>query len=252
MDRGMYTSASGGLLGLRRLQILSNNLANVSTVGFKAQRLVAREQSFEETLASTLPNVPASAKGDFQRVPAAIHLNTVTDFSPGPIQTTGNPLDVALRKPNQFFVVNTPEGEVYTRAGNFTLNAEGNLVTQDGFAVLGDGGALTVEGGKASIVADGSLVVGGEAVGRLRVVEIEDLTKLTHLEGVRFKLEGGGQPQTVEADVVPNSVEMPNVSVVEAMVDMISANKGFEAYTKTLRTIDELNDVAIRNARTMG
>ena len=251
MDRGIYNSASGGLLNLRRLEIVANNLANVSTVGFKAQRLVSREQSFEDTLASTQAKTPARAKSDAQQLPGVVNIQSVTDFTPGPIQTTGNPLDAALRKPNQFFVIQTNEGEAYTRAGNFTIDRDGNLVTQDGLKVRGDGGDITVGRSNAYIASDGSVVAGGESVGRLRVAEIEDTTKLRHIDGTRFVLDGA-QAQTVEADIVPASVEMPNVSVVEAMVDMIDAQKAFEAYTKTLRSIDELNEVAIRNVRLSG
>src|SRR5690606_26733045 len=102
--------------------------------------------------------------------PGVVTTDNVTDFTPGPIANTGNPLNVALVKMNQFFSVQTQAGEFLTRAGNFTLNAEGNLVTQDGELVNGDGGPITLPAGQARISGNGDVIVGGETVGRLRVV----------------------------------------------------------------------------------
>ena len=171
MDRGVYAAASGGLLQARRLQLVANNLANVSTVGFKAERLVSRQQEFADTLASSIAQNAPHAKGDQQRTPGVVDIDSVTDFSPGPVTTTGNPLNVALNNKNQFFVVNTPDGERYTRAGNFTLNAQGTLVTPDGQPVLGEGGPITIQGGSnATISGNGTVSLNGASVGRLRVV----------------------------------------------------------------------------------
>ncbi len=249
MDRGIYAATSGGLRNVRQIDVVANNLANVNTVGFKAQRLVSREQNFSDTMANILENMPASASANFPQVPGVVDVGTKTDFTPGPIQYTGNPLDVALRKENQFFVVSTPEGEQLTRAGNFSLDVEGRLITPDGNPVLGDGGELSLPVGPTSINSGGNIFVGGAAVGRLRVVEVQNLAELERTEGVRFKPSPGAALTTVDAEIENGAVEMPNVGVVEAMVEMISAQRGFEAYTKTIRTIDELNERAIRGAR---
>lgn len=251
MDRGIYAAASGGLLNTTRLDVIANNLANLNTVGFKAQRLAARQQQFSETLASSLPNISAQAQGDFTQTPAVMQDGIYTDFSPGPISETGNPLHVALSKPNQFFVVTTPQGEAYTRAGNFSLNAEGTLVTADGLEVQGDGGAITLPPGEVSITSNGSVVVNKEVVARLRVAEIEDTKQLQRIEGVRFILRNA-QANTVPAEVVPRSIEMANINPVQAMVDMINANRAFEAYSKSARTIDDLNTEALRVSRSTG
>ncbi len=251
MDSGTYVAASGGLAAQRHLDIIGHNLANVSTVGFKAERVVLRQQSFSDTLASTIVDIPARAKGDQSNTPGVVDIATVTDFTPGPIAHTGNPLNVALGEKGQFFVVQTPNGEAYTRAGNFTRDVDGNLVTVDGFPVLGEGGPISLPEGSASITSNGSIMVDNEVIGRLRVVQIEDLQSLKRTEGVRFTLEkGGGKVSVVPASVVPASVEMPNVTAVTAMVEMINATKAFEAYTKTLKTIDELNTKAITSAKT--
>lgn len=249
MDRGSYVAASGGLAQQRHLDIVSNNLANVSTVGFKAERVVTRQQEFTDTLASAMDNAPQRAKLDHEATPGVVDVQTVTDFSPGPVAYTGDPLNVALSEGNTFFVVQTPDGEAYTRAGNFTKNVEGELVTPDGYPVMGEGGPLALPEGAASIIGDGNIIANGESVGRLRVVKFDDTSVLTRTGGVRFVSNDGTKPVAVPAVLVPASVEMPNVNAVQSMVDLINANKGFEAYSKTMVSIDEINDRAIQLAK---
>lgn len=256
MNKGLYVAASGGLYNLRQLEVIGNNLANVNTVGFKSQRMVSRQQDFGDTLAKTIANVPARATADISQTPGVVDIATQTDFSPGPISSTGNALDVALVKEGQFFVVQTKDGEAYTRAGNFTLNSEGTLVTPDGQPVAGDGGPIVIApGATPKILSDGTVFAGGESAGKLRVVEFDKdaLSTLERTEGVRFKAAGGqAQARTLSADevsVVPGSVELPNLSIVSAMVDMISAQRSFEAYTKTVQQIDTMSDIAMRTGR---
>ena len=245
MDKGTYAAASAGLLSLRKLEIVNNNLANASTVGFKRQILVSHEQDFNETLASAIGGAPF-AKADHDRVSGVTDIRSETDFSPGPIKSTGNPLDVALRNPKDFFVINTPQGPQYTRAGNFTLNAASELSTVDGFQVSGDGGAITLNGPNALITESGAVFVRGNRVGSLQVVRVEDSQSLERVGYTRFKLKDGvPAPVAVPAEVITKSVEEANVSVISSMVDLIAAQRGFEAYTKSAQTIDQLNQTAI-------
>lgn len=249
MDRGLYSAASGGLINIRKIEVVANNLANVNTVGFKAQRIASKQQEFNDTLASRMQDVSGHAAGDQVRTPGAVDYETVTDFSPGPISTTSNPLNVALAKPKQFFVIQTPEGEAYTRAGNFTLNSEGTLVTPDGLPVLGSGGPITISGAPAKITSSGAVLQAGQTIGQVRVVEIDELKKLERTEGVRFKLNKG-QARTIDnPNVVPGALEMPNVNAVSSMIELISAQRAFEAYSKTVQEIDTLNGQAIRSAK---
>jgi flagellar basal-body rod protein FlgG len=245
MDIGTYAAASSGIVQLRKLEIQNNNLANVNTVGFKRQILVTSPEDFKDTFAKEMAGKDPYATGDQKRVATVNEVATHTDFSMGAIKSTGNPLDVALRNANDFFVVNTPQGRMFTRAGNFTLDANGALVTQDGMQVQGDGGAIIAQGAGANIGADGTVRAGGNIVGRLQIVRFAETKGLQPVEGTRFKVASGPQPTPVEGFVEPRALEMSNVSAVTGMIDLITTNRAFDAYTKAAQTIDSLNQAAI-------
>lgn len=246
MERGTYISASAGMLQLRKLEVANNNLTNVNTPGFKRQVLVSTEQTFDQTLASQMNLPDPYAQADHERTPGTVNVRTTTDFTPGPIKSTGNTLDVALSNPKDFFVVNTPAGQRYTRAGNFTLNATGEIVTQDGYTVIGDGGPITVNGPGVSIAPNGRVLVNGQSAGNFQVVRFEDPGVLEKDGGTRFVLPAGQPaPQTVDAGVVPGSLEMSNVSAISSVIDLMGANRAFDMYVRTARSIDEMNQTSI-------
>lgn len=244
MDIGTYAAVSGGLLQMKKLEVENNNLANSSTVGFKRQFVVAEQQAFEDTLSGQL-NQAKYARADNQRVPSVGAYETYIDFSQGAIRHTGNPLDVALRTESDFFMVNTPNGREYSRAGNFAISQNGELVMQDGLQVVGDGGTIQLPGPGASINQDGSIQIQGITVGRLQVARFSDLTGLEPVGGARFRLKSGPQPQQADAFVEPMSLEMSNVSAVSGMIDLIQTNRAFDAYSKAAQSLDTLNQAAI-------
>ncbi len=245
MDIASYAAASSGMLQIRKLEVQNNNLANVNTVGFKRMYVVAEQANFDDTLAKAIEGNDPFARADQQRISHVSETATRIDFTAGPIKNTGNPLDAALKNPNDFFVVNTPEGARYTRAGNFSLNAAGELISQDGLQIQGDGGAIIVQGAAATIAADGSVLGGGQNFGRIQTVRFTDTSKLRAAGGARFELMGAAPPQAVPADLEPQAVEMSNVSAVTGMIDLITTNRAFDAYSKAAQTIDNLNQAAI-------
>lgn len=246
MDRGTYAAASSGLFHLRKLEVINNNLANANTAGFKRQLLIGEKQSFEETLASLVKGQDPYAKGDHDRTPGVTHIEAVTDFSQGSIKPTSNPFDVALRNAKDFFVVNGPSGLQYTRAGNFTLNSQSEISTLDGAQVQGDGGAIVASGPNVRITPSGKVTSNGEVVGTLQVVRIEDPSKLVREGNARFSAPPGSpQPISIEPELEPESLEMANISMVSAMVELITATRGFEMYTRGARTADDLNQLVI-------
>ena len=247
MERGTYAAASAGIAQLAKIQVVTHNLANVDTPGYKRQALIGDTQTFEETLAARIAGNDPYARGDHERTPGISSVKTVIDFSQGPVQTTGNPFDVALARENDFFVVQAADGPRYTRAGNFTLNTDGEIVTQDGLQVLSDEGEIVVTpGGVAKFEANGALSVDDQEIGKLQTVHFEDTSGLVPDGGSRFKLQDGSpQPVSAVTQVIPGAVEASNVSAINSIIDLITTNRGFEQYTKAASSIDALNRLAV-------
>ena len=246
MDRGMYAVASSGLTNMQKLEVTNNNLANVNTPGFKKQFVVTDQQKFEDTFAAAFEKLDPYAKGDHQRTAGATNIRSITDFTPGALKSTGNPLDVALRQPDHFFAIQTPDGIQYSRAGDFTIGADGNLSTPDGMQVIGGGGPIAIDGADIKIQANGDVTSGVNPIGAIQTVQITDLQKLERVGGNRFKLATGAPaPTAVDPQLETGALEMANVSAISSIVDMITANRGFEMYTRTAQTIDQLNQAAI-------
>src|SRR5262249_22598841 len=130
---------------------------------------------------------------------------------------------------------------------DFTLNSNGDLVTMDGQTVQGDGGAINVNVPGATISTSGDVIANKQRISTLQVARFENPQALERVGNSRFCLPTtGAAPTTVEADVIPESIEMANVSAISSMVDLISANRAFEMYTRTAQSIDQLNQTAIQ------
>jgi flagellar basal-body rod protein FlgG len=157
-------------------------------------------------------------------------------MAPGVLKTTGNPLDFAIVGPG-LFVVETPQGERYTRAGNFVRNAEGFLATSEGFRVLGTDGPVQVPDGGLPVDSNGRLPDGGS----LRLVGGESLDGLAKAGGTLFAVVGGAAPpaELPDATVVQGQLEGSNVSVVMSMVEMLATMRTYEAYQKTIQALDQ-------------
>lgn len=250
MIRGVYTAASATLAQETAQSVIAGNLANVNTPGYKGD--VATFKSFRlGALARTngrggeIPLGPMGAGASL----AAVAL----DRTPGSIQTTGNPLDAALRDPNSFFVVRTPQGERLTRGGAFTLSPDGTLSDSGGFPVIGKSGGLIrvdTRAGAASLDANGNVVVNGQARGQLKIVALAPDAPDPVKEGGRLlRAEPASLTDVDRPLLLPGSLEMSNVSAITEMVGMITAMRAYEAAAKALQSEDEalgkaLNEVA--------
>ena len=170
MSGSIYMAATGALAYERRLQVLSNNLANVNTVGFKKDN--GRFQAF--SLSETTPNNELTLLGNRSHAPAYwMQYSTYTDFSSGEMKKTGSPFDLAITG-RGFFCVQAPDGVRYTRRGDFTVDKDEVLVTQEGYPVLGQGGEIQIKMAKPSedkrefsVSEDGFVTVDGSQVDRL-------------------------------------------------------------------------------------
>lgn len=235
MDRIIYTSMTGANAAAHRQAVLSNNLANVSTNGFRAEM-------------STFRSVPLQGDGATTRVFAleatSGHLNTA-----GPAKTTGRNLD-AMAMGNAWFAVQGLDGlESYTRAGSFDVSATGQLVTPSGLPVLSDGGAPIdiPPGAEVTMGADGTITAkaAGQppaAVGRLKLATPTQDDPLKRGDDGLFRpASGNPMPNDATARMLSGTVEGSNVNAVECMVGMIAASRQFEQQMRLLQTA-ETND----------
>ena len=230
MDRMIYLSMSGAKATLQRQDTLANNLANVSTTGFRAELAAFRA-------------VPVQGEGASTRV---YSLETTTGYNPEPgvVAATGRNLDVAM-KGNAWLAVQALDGtEAYTRAGALDVSAEGQLVTKTGLTVLGDGGPVSVpQNAEVSIAGDGTVTAktaSGRAtpVGKLKLVTPEaPLQRGT--DGLFRAADGSDLQVDTTARVQDGALEGSNVSAIETMVAMIAAGRQFEQQMKLLQTAQE-------------
>ncbi len=246
MNESIYMSATGALAYEKRLQLLSNNLANVNSVGFKKDR--GRFRAFDMdalTSANTRPvNWQQSQAPEYW-----MQYSTYTDFSSGKIKKTGNPFDLALSGAG-FFGVQTPDGIQYTRRGDFTVNEDEVLVTQDGWPVLGQGGEIKLKIAKPagdirefSVSEDGYVTVDGSQVDRLRII---DFSQSHALEKAGHNYYRALKPNALQdldegLKVSQGFLEMSNVDTVRMMTEMIEVLRGYESYQKMMRSIDDMN-----------
>ena len=246
MSGSIYMAATGALAYERRLQILSNNLANVNTVGFKKDR--GRFHAYN--LSEATQNKELRLYGDRSQAPAYwMQYSSYTDFSTGEIKKTGSLFDLAITG-RGFFCVQTPDGVRYTRRGDFTVDKDEVLVTQEGFPVLGQGGEIQIKMAKPSedrrefsVSEDGFVTVDGSQVDRLRIV---DFTDNSGLEKAGHNFYRAVNPNTLEDmdedfRVSQGYLELSNVDVVRMMTEMIEVLRGYESYQKTIRSIDDMN-----------
>ena len=234
MPGGAYSALSGMRTRLEELDRLAADLANVNTAGYKTERS-ANVASERDRFSSELDSAVDVAMG-----------GTKIDFSPGLIANPGRDLDVAIDG-RGFFVVQTPAGDRYTRAGNFVKRSDGTLTTPEGEPVMGENGEVKLPNGPVSIAQDGTIRSGTAVVGRLQVVEFASEADVIRESGARFKaLPGAAAPQPVEAKVVGGALEQSNVSVVDRMAKLTELSRNFESLNKSVSTLmSELDGRAI-------
>lgn len=228
MDRMIYLSMSGAKATMQRQDVLAHNLANASTVGFRAEL-----QAFRA--------VPVQGSGASTRV-YALESTPGYDASAGVVSSTGRNLDVAMRG-NAWLSVQALDGtEAYTRGGSLDVTADGTLVTSNGLTVLGDGGPIQVPpNSTVSIGTDGTVsakTVDGRStsVGRLKLVTPE--APLQRGTDGLFRGVDGDLTADTTARLQDGALEGSNVSPVETMVSMIAAARQFEAQMRLLQTAE--------------
>ncbi len=206
----------------RRQEVASNNLANVNTTGFKGERVFAR------------------LVGDGVPVPDA-----ATDFTAGSYETTGNPLDVATRG-NNYFVINTANGERWSRGGAWSVDAQGYLADTTGNRLLGEKGPIKVAGASVEIDRSGWVIVDRMKLDRLRLETPAANAALQHEGGTRFVPDAGRQTVAyADRDIRQGELEGSNVSTLSSLVDLISIQRNFADAQKVLSALDGIRSTIV-------
>jgi len=209
---------------MAKLDYSSNNIANVSTPGFKAEFLNYIMNNSGQSSSDKMPSYAESL---------------ATDYSQGTLQRTDNPLDVALQGEG-FFVIQTGTGVAYTRKGDFTLNTKNELVTKSGDYVMGKAGKIILNGKNARIDESGNIKIDENQVAQLKIVNFKNPEVLTHAgEGILKDSGKGVFQQNFTPKVVNGSLELSNVNAIKEMIQMIDLQRTFETYQKLIQAIDE-------------
>ncbi|MFW5962066.1 MAG: flagellar basal-body rod protein FlgF [bacterium] len=240
MIKGLYTAASSMTSTQKDLNIVSNNLANSNTTGFKKD--IAVKESFPEMLINKLEG---KTKNPIGTLGTGVRLQgTFTDFSRGQMRNTENAFDFAIQGEG-FFVIETPNGTHYTRDGNFTLNETGELITQQGYRVLGKDGPIQVDSNiDVKVDEQGRFFVGGLESEQLQIRHFNDPSVLS-------KTGDNLYTSNVEGEIAENIVvkqgylEGSNIDTVQEMVKMIEVNRLYESNQKVVQSIDGTLDKAV-------
>lgn len=244
MDRMIYLSMAGAKAAMQRQDVMANNLANASTVGFRAELAAFRA-------------VPVLGSGASTRV-YTLETTIGANHQPGPVQATNRNLDVAMKGDAWLAVQGLDGTEAYTRAGALDISAEGLLVTKGGLTVLGDGGPINVPANaEVSIAGDGTVsakTANGRptSVGRLKLVTPETPGALTRSDDGLFRAVAGDLPADAKARLQDGALEGSNVSAVETMVAMIASARQFEHQMKLIQTAERQDQTAAKLLSPMG
>lgn len=234
MENATYAALTRQFGLWAEMRSVANNIANGATTGYRSEGVMFSEYVRRLDGAPSLSMAAARVRE--------------TDFAQGGLSQTGGPFDLAIEGEG-FFLVMTPEGERLTRAGNFTPNAQGDLVTPEGFPVLDPGGApvFVPQGvGGIGIASDGTLSADGQPVGQIAIVRPLDPDGMLREDGVRFAAPDGFEPLP-EGRMVQGFLEDANVDPVSEIARMIEVSRAYELGQSFLTKEDERIRAAIRD-----
>lgn len=235
MFQGYYDLASNMITQNRNMNIISNNISNVSTPGYKEDRLI--ESTFREEMIYRYDQYGKTQVGEVSRMNIAAE--RVTDYSEGGLRETGGALDVGLTG-NGFFVVQTDNGVVYTRNGSFNLDDQRYLVLPGIGRVQGENGPIQLTTDEVAIDTQGNITTedGQQFFGRLQVVDFADYAQLTKITGGVF--QAAAAPQASNATVKQRYTEYSNVNMAEQMTRMMSGQRVLQSSAQILKIYDQL------------
>ncbi len=243
MDNSFMVGLSAQQVLQKRMDTTANNLANMTTAGFKVEHVVSRDLAEKPAAAADSPNeISFTDAWMLQR-----------DFSTGPLERTGNALDFAIEG-DGFFAVQTGAGEAYTRDGRFNLNERGEIVTRTGEVVLGEGGPITVdpEGGPLSVSREGSISQDGVVLGAMRVAAFQTPGALERVGNNLWRATDQQPTPATNTRVVSGFVEGSNVNAVLELTEMIEISRAYTSIAKMISQSDELRGTSIEKLARVG
>lgn len=238
MDNSLLISLSHQLASYRSMDVIANNLANVSTPAFQRE-----EPTFQEYV-TQVP--PAEGQTGIQTLSFVQDAGVVRDLSEGHLDTTNAPFDLAIHGQG-YFVVQTSGGERYTRNGHFTLDASGQIVTSNGDPVQGDGGPITItpDDGDVHIAQDGTVSGKNGEIGKIRIVDFANPRALVK-EGASLYAANGQSPASADNFLLESGMlETSNVQPVIEISHMIEVMRAYQATATLSQTQEDLMRQAI-------
>ncbi len=251
MLRGLYTAWTGMVNEQKRLDVISNNMANSNTVGYKDEKVAS--QAFDQVLGIKIRDGSQAYHNErIGKLSLGVKIGeTYTDYSQGSVRETGGTYDLALSG-SGFFVVNVTDktGEVhtrYTRDGRFHVTKDGLLVDADGNPVQGENGNIIIDPSSKSVTISGTgqITADGEMIDTLKVVDFADYDYLYKYGDTMYEPVDGATFKDAEAEILQGYTEQSNVNVVREMVDMITITRAYEANQKVIHSYDSMLDKSV-------
>ncbi len=245
MDSGFYAACTALMSRTQALDAIANNLANASTVGFRAQHNV-----FNSVLAAA-NDEPMSALNQ-----ATNHYGILTgtrvDLGQGSMEKTGNNLDLAVEG-SGFFIVQTANGPVYTRNGGFQVSSRGQLITSTGDPVMGDRGIISLGNGPVSIGTDGTISSNGAIAGKLKLVDFPAGTSLKSVGNTYYSAPPRSERVVTDSKIRQGMLESSNVNPISSMVELITAQRSAEMMQRALSMFNsEMDKTATQDLPRLG
>lgn len=253
MVKGLYTAYTGMANEQKRLDIVSNNLANAATIGYKQDNVT--NQSFDNVLAIKI-NDESEAYNDrpIGRMSLGVKLGEVyTNYGQGSLRQTANVYGMALEGKGFFTLSSTDrDGNVstkYTRNGNFTIDKDGHIIDSDGNRLVGESGEIVVSTDAAKVAIDeqGAIYTDSQYIDTVKVTDFEDYNYLSKTGNTLYQALDGATEIDATGLVKQGYIEQSNVNVVSEMVNMIAVTRAYEANQKVIQTIDKSLDLSVNS-----
>jgi len=248
MVRGLYTGWTGMYNEQKRLDVISNNLANSATVGFKKEG--ATSQSFKDVL--TIKVRDDHGDSYIGNMNLGVKIGEVyTDYTQGSVRETGNTYDMAIDG-NGFFTISYTDANGntstrYTRAGEFMITKEGYVVTSEGQHLMGESEWLQVPVDAAEVVidTDGTVYADGTAVDVVKLTDFENYDYLKKFGETMYQPVQGAVEKEATGSILQGYTEQSNVNVVSEMVNLINITRAYEANQKVVKAMDDLLQIDV-------